>query len=935
MTSKKPTAVPSPRSRTLPESCARASLLALTLAVTACGSGSDGVAADPSGPAGADAANQDPTGPAHMNQSTPTPANESFFLASTVSQRVGLPLTPPNQMLDATRLAKQLAGYDPGSLLRCELGGQAAYDAAIDALGGVRWGYSVSALEDLSKPKFQKGFQNVRRELAVPGAATNDASGAAPVEIVLPDIVAVTDRAALFYSASHGLMLVDISDGQPRFECATQLPGNVNQFFYKDGHLVAMTQAPGTGRSALLHFRVAGTELRFVESVDLGRVNILDSRRFNDKLVFYTDLRFDQPTLPPAPNGPVPLNSGFAQPVIAASPTQHRVLRVFRLGDALQEEMHDTLIDTTEPTEQLTAEVTRDTPIDTQVSEAHRFGQTMWASDHYFVVTENVSKTLVSGWRSYPYSICTASHTVESPYTYCWTEYETRPNPDYTPPDNSGGDRSCQGTTLSDCLRDVARVSNRFIQVPVGSRCEDRVRQDWVCDAREQRTAEYPEFRTEESTRLYIYEYSEGGFVRIDSSVREITTQGLETTSLDAQVSTLTTSTDEFDLAVPGSVQTLYFQNGFLYVISKGVLQVYALGGSSIVRTSTLPVVNDTLQSTLFSGDRLYLSDFGWNGSGDHSTLRIVNLANPAFPTAEASTRSLPGGHRSILASDHGILTIGSVSQFDGRSVNAIKLGLFSDPFAEERAYLIVGTDLGGDSLATEESQLFNAAEQRTLLPYSGRDERSHNIARIGVSHVAPDQIVSEGAVVVPEVVQRVRSLPGASESYLSFATNSIEWLTPKDSEWQTAPVLEYFQPNAVYRLNDRDDYVEIDRLGDRCKLFFATASAINQRGSGSYSDEFDCFGWGSQAYGNRLLFAEMGIEFDAANHQVRSLSESELAETRARIAERPICLLSVDLVDDTRVDYDTLPDAQAVTCLTPAEYQKRLQELLNRTAAP
>jgi hypothetical protein len=139
-------------------------------------------------------------------------------------------------------------------------------------------------------------------------------------------------------------MLVNLTSGQPRFKCATQLPGNVGQFFYHEGQLVAMTQAPRTGRSALLHFRVDGTQLRFVESVDLGKVNILDSRRFNDELVFYTELRFDSATLvAPARTGQIPINSG------AAAPTQHRSLRVFQLGDTLQEKMHDTLLDSTEP----------------------------------------------------------------------------------------------------------------------------------------------------------------------------------------------------------------------------------------------------------------------------------------------------------------------------------------------------------------------------------------------------------------------------------------------------------------------------------------------------------------------------------------------------------------------------------------------------------
>ncbi|HKO90618.1 MAG TPA: hypothetical protein VJU61_05675, partial [Polyangiaceae bacterium] len=344
---------------------------------------------------------------------------------------------------------------------------------------------------------------------------------------------------------------------------------------------------------------------------------------------------------------------------------------------------------------------------------------------------------------------------------------------------------------------------------------------------------------------------------------------------------------------------------------------------------------NDTLQSTLFSGDRLYLSDFGWSSSGDHSTLRVVNLANPGFPTVEASTHSLPGGHRSILASAHGILTVGSVAQFQGQAVNALKLGLFSDPFVEERAYSILATDLQGARLGEEEAQFFDGANERMLLPYMGQDVATHAVMRVGVSRVEADQIASEGAVVVPELPQRVRPLAGGGDSYLSFATSSIEWLTPREEEWQTTPVLEYFQPNAVYRLNDEEEYVEVQRLGNRCQLFFANAADINQRQSGSQSEQFDCFGGGMMAYANLLLFGDGGIEFDADSHALRVLEADEVATIRTRIAERPICLLSLDVLQNVSVDYNALSEAREVTCMSPKVYGERLNQLLLERQRP
>ncbi len=859
------------------------------------------------------------------------PAEPSFLVANTVAQRVSLPLARKGAVLDAESLARQLAGYDPGSLLRCELGGQEAYAAAMDALGGVRWGYAVTVLEDHSKPKFQAGFQRPPLELPLASAG-----GDAPVEIVLPDIVAVTESAVLYHSPAHGLLLVALGEEGPQFKCATQLPGDVDQFFYRDGRLVVMTTTTGGGRSSLLHFQVDGSNLSFVERVELGRAGILDSRRFNDKLVFYTDLRLSDaaPQQPARSGGGAPPGSGAAFPATASS--QHRSLRVFKMGERLEEELHDTLLDTTVPEAQVAMQdVTRDTPVDTLANESHQFGGAMWASDRYFVVTEQVDQMYVTGWATESYPVCTAHHTSETPYQYCSTEYETRPNPDYVPPDNSGGDRSCQGTTLSTCLVQVARVSNRTIQVPVGSKCEERIRTNWICDAWEQRVVEYPTFRHEQSTRLFVYEYTEGGFVRLDSSVHEITTPGLQEQGPGAQLAQLTTSAETFDLAVPGGVQALQFQNGFLYVISEGVLQVYALGGSSIVRTATLGVVNDSLQSSLFSGDRLYLSDFRWAGSGDRSTLRVVDLSNPGFPSIVGSTFSLPGGHRSIIASDYGIFTVGSVQQFQGQTVSALKLGLFSDPFADERAYLILGTDLQYTQLGAEEAQLFNRGAQRMLLPYAGMVDNGIRAARVGVSHLEADAIVSEGAVAVPELPERVRALGGGDESYLSFAPSSIEWLTPSGAEWQAEPVLEYFQPIAVYRLNEQDEYVEVQRLGSRCRLHFTSASSINERAGATYSTEFGCAPVLPVAYERKLLFGTTGIEFDTASGSLRVLEEQEVTDTRALIDERQICLLSEALLDDASVDYRNLPQSDELTCLSRAEYGKRLDKLLNPPATP
>jgi len=820
---------------------------------------------------------------------------------------LGFAVPSQGQVLSATNLAAQLVAYDPGSLLRCEVADDPNYQSAIDALGGVTWGYSVGVLEDQSKPHYLAGVERALRQAPEATGAANDGSA---VEIALPDVVAVTESAGLFYSGNHGLMIVALDGSAPEFRCATPLPGRVDQFYFHDGQLVVITKSQNSRDSYLLHFTVKGTALNFVELVALGPVDVLDSRRFNEKLVFYTTLTLD-PATPAAPPTTGGGNAGGAAVAPVQAPGQHRALHVYRLGDTLEEELFDTLIDTSQSQDQLFSQVTDATPLGSQIYEARTFGTSLWASDHYFVVTEQISKTFLDAWETQTYPVCTASHTTTTPYTACWTVYETRPNPDYVEPDNSGGDSACHGTTLSDCLVQVARVSNKTIQVPVGKQCEERERTNWFCDSYETRSTTYPLFRNETSTQLYIYEYTDDGFVQIDSKVHEVQNTGLDAAAPDDTVDVITTSVDSYDLAVPGSVQTLYFQNGYLYVISNGVLQVYAMGGASIVRTSTLQVVNESLQSSLFSDDKLYLSDFGWSG-GDHSTLRVINLTNPAFPSQDGATHELPGGHRSIIAADAGIFTIGTVAEFMGQSINAIKLGLFSDPYAEETAYSILGTDLSYTSLLDEKTQLFASSSQRLLLPYSGQDDQRNLIQRVGVSRVVPGSIESEGAVVLPEPAVRVRQLPSGDEAYLTFARNSIEWLTPDgQGEWQSAPVLEYFEPFALYPR--APEAVELQRLGTRCRLYFSDPTAINQRPDDAYSDEFACQGY-AQAYDNRfILSGTTGIEF-AADHTLRDLAADEVTDTLAKIAARPYCLLSLEIVDYPALDPTNLPPLDRFT---------------------
>ncbi|HMA92236.1 MAG TPA: hypothetical protein VKP30_06095, partial [Polyangiaceae bacterium] len=317
-------------------------------------------------------------------------------------------------------------------------------------------------------------------------------------------------------------------------------------------------------------------------------------------------------------------------------------------------------------------------------------------------------------------------------------------------------------------------------------------------------------------------------------------------------------------------------------------------------------------------------------GSYDKSVLRVIDLTNPAFPRQASEDRSLPGGHRSILPTSKGILTIGTVNNFEPGISSVLKLGLFTDPFTSELAYLILGTDLSSSYLGDSKSQYFDSSAERLFLPYTGQDRASKNaVSRVGVSHLVQASIVSDGAIVMPEPVARVRPRPASSGTeMLAFSSSAIEWLRPADSGWAATPVLEYYRPVALYRLTDEDEYLEVLRLGDRCQLHFADAAKLNVRAGATAETNFDCPGYSVWAYDRNLVFSTTsGVRF-APDRTITRLTEAEITELIARRAERPICLLSQQRVDSTSVDFRAKPDLSRMVCYSPKEYQEALSKI-------
>lgn len=898
-----------------------------------------------------------PTNSASDPTTTPTPTipagalDAAWVADATFTQLGSLKLPGAAALFDAPHFQKQLTHYDPGSLLRCDVHEDAGYVSAVEGLGGVRWGYDVQRLADLSKPALYLGLSHPPR---------NDmsASGGDPaVEIAKADIVGVSSEVALYYSQQHGLMVVDTSTGKPTFRCAAKLPGNVDKFYFHHDHLIAMVSA-GTyanKRSSLLHFKVTGATLAFVEEVKLGQVSILDSRRFNDSLVLYTDIKLLQsgetevpPALPKPDNGVAvasqtqgPAGFGASAPSFGDSAwtgdgaSKHRALHVFKIADKLERTLAETRLDDTDPAGYLESKTyDRATPLGTVVGETSHLGASLYASDRYFVTTERIQVTKIKDWQTHSYSACTASHDEPFRYTSCTTKYETRPNPSYKPADNSGGDRACTGTTLADCLRRVTREASKTISVPVAETCEVINTTRWVCDREEQRTFETPVFEYDVKTRLNVYEYTDTGFIRLESKAYSVETPGLDAVTLGDSVATLTTSAETHDLAVAGDVQELQFQNGYLYVIAQGTLQTYSLADGGIVRTSSVPVVaSGQLQASLFTATKLYLSDATYTNQQDSSVLKVLDLANPAFPRQTSTDRSLPGGHTNIRAVSSGILTTGMVQQFEGNSVNAIKLGLFADPVTTETAYLILGTDLEARWLPEVDTQYFDGAKDRLFLPYTGsllldgldsyENPRSRRVFRVGVSRVESATLVSEGALDMPEYVERVRAVVTAPDTYLSFSSSSLYALSPSGKEWKKEPVLEYYTPVGAYRLNESEEYAEVSRLGSRCKVRVAPLAKLNERST--EGESFECNG-AVQAYGRELVFGtETGVLIDESG-KVSALEPTRVKAIVSAINNREVCLYSDQLVENTYVDPTNPPDPATLRCFARADYEALLE---------
>ena len=135
-----------------------------------------------------------------------------------------------------------------------------------------------------------------------------------------------------------------------------------------------------------------------------------------------------------------------------------------------------------------------------------------------------------------------------------------------------------------------------------------------------------------------------------------------------------------------------------------------------------------------------------------------------------------------------------------------------------------------------------------------------------------------------------------------------------------------------MLRLDEDDNYVEVQGLGTRCKLMLANASAINQRDNATYSETFECGSAQSvQAYDHTLLFGATAVEFDD-KAKLRKLSAGEQALVQQSIANRQTCLLTTEAVDNPVIDYTGNYAQDDFTCVSPPELQMLQQNLAEET---
>lgn len=742
--------------------------------------------------------------------------------ALTVSYRNKVRLPYEGETLSAEAFAKQLRERDPIKHVRCLADESPAYKKASEFLGGIAWSHPVPIIKDSAYPPLYSAKQDAFGRAVPEASADAGGSGASPV-IERPDLVGVQNGIAIFLSQQHGLLAVDARKGKPKLSCSMKLPGDPKNFFFKGSELVVVVNARGGAtRSALMRYSFDGAKYHFVDALMLEDQTVRDARTFDSTIALYSSwFKHSEPPKPSTSSGGA-RPSGGAGADVASSPVYSggnelgTKMIVAKWDDKLSIDWEDALLN--DPAKQDPLEGTdpnKKYNVGDLVDEQKTYQPFVSASDRYFVIPRTIHRTLFAGYERRSYQVCTDYNPKDHQVTVCSVNYERRPNPDYKAPDPVTGDYSCNGKKLDDCIQEAAPLVSQYVYVPVGKTCRD----EWVgaCKRYETKSETYPTYTFEDETALAVYRFEDGAFTKFDDSLSK----------MEAKADALAFT--QGPLRVTGTVSNrnqIQFQNGHLYVFAADALQAMAVAGNSASFLSSLPIGADTDSNptVVFSDKRAMISSRNPRVS-NRSDVRMLDLSSPSMPKALTSF-SMPGQSTQLILATGGILGPGDVALRGGNVDRSLKkLTLFSEDNGKELDNLLLGTEydtFASSWLSANDDQRIRMADggTRVFIPYSGRhhaDEYEPTAHRLNITSIQSGRLVSERSFNVSDEIIRTAAID--DNRALVFANSAVYVVDRTTGKWEMTTLRELFVPFASYRLDDKDLYARLDRVGSKCRI--------------------------------------------------------------------------------------------------------------------
>lgn len=844
------------------------------------------------------------------NGGTPQDSAAAF----TVSYRNKVRLPAAGTQLEADAFVKQIKERDPIASTRCSGEESAAYQDITKFLGGISWTHPVSIIKNSALPPLYDSPEGQREYPMASAGASADNAKSAGVTIERPDLVGVKNGIGVFLSELHGLIAVDARGASPVVSCSMKLPGSPKNFLFHGDELVVIVnaQAPqvnyggpvfGGGASdsarpagggsygndlgaALLRYSVAGGKLRFIDAVKLEDQTITDARLFDSTIVAYTSWTANK------------RHAG-------------QKVMVVQWDDALGVDWQDTLVD--DPTKQDPLEgqdPTKKYVKGDVVSETKTYASFVTASERYFVVPRNVHRASFRDYATYNYQVCTSYNPKFEQVQSCYVNYEKRANPDYKAPDPVSGNYSCGGKKLADCIQQAAPVVSQWVYVPVSQTCNPV----WIgrCEKYESRSTTYPEFDYSEETELTIYRFENGTFTKLDNTLSKLVEK---TDAIAFETSPLVLK------GAMSSRNQLQFQNGQMYYFGDNALQTLAVAGNSLSYLQRLDIASNTNgQSAIaFSDTRAMISSYAYSGAQPGSQVTMLDLTVPSKP-APLTSFTMPGQSTQLILATGGILGPGTVQVPAGSAFARTleKLTLFSNADGNELDNLLLGTDYDAfetSYLAGNDDQRIRLSDDgsRVFLPFSGRhhaDSTEPTAHRLGIARIENSRLVSERSFSVNDDI--IRTAPVGDKRSLVFGNSASYAIDRTSGDWTISTLQEIFVPFATYRLDDKDLYATIARVGTKCRI------TVHAGDSGVFAPDalgaadVDCNENDYPVAINRaLVFAQtktgIGISDDG-----KSLTPIDAAGVDALLASRPQnqhCWVEGANGQGTLVEYlDTVP---------------------------